>query len=84
MTHEHSDVAGGPGGGEAGAHWAGSAPRREHTQAGARRGGGRAGMGEDGRVLTIATANVNGIRAACRRGMGVWIDERKPDVLLLQ
>jgi len=35
-------------------------------------------------VLTIATANVNGIRAAFRRGMGAWIDERKPDVILLQ
>ena len=35
-------------------------------------------------MLTIATANVNGIRAAFRRGMGAWIDERKPDVLLLQ
>ncbi|MCL3859883.1 exodeoxyribonuclease III [Actinotalea sp. K2] len=35
-------------------------------------------------MLTIATANVNGIRAAFRRGMGDWLDERKPDVLLLQ
>jgi exodeoxyribonuclease-3 len=38
----------------------------------------------DGRVLTIATANVNGIRAAFRRGMGPWIETRRPDVLLLQ
>jgi exodeoxyribonuclease III len=35
-------------------------------------------------VLTIATANVNGIRAALKRGMGEWVDTRKPDVLLLQ
>lgn len=38
----------------------------------------------DGLVLTIATANVNGIRAAFRRGMGAWVETRKPDVLLLQ
>jgi len=36
------------------------------------------------RVLTIATANVNGIRAAYRRGMDAWIASRTPDVLLLQ
>ncbi|GIG30496.1 exodeoxyribonuclease III [Cellulomonas marina] len=35
-------------------------------------------------MLTVATVNVNGIRAAARRGMGLWLDERKPDVLLLQ
>lgn len=35
-------------------------------------------------VLTVATANVNGIRAAYRRGMGEWLAERSPDVLLLQ
>jgi exodeoxyribonuclease-3 len=39
---------------------------------------------EDDRVLRIATANVNGIRAAVRRGMGAWLDEREPDVLCLQ
>ncbi|HEY0187676.1 MAG TPA: exodeoxyribonuclease III [Cellulomonas sp.] len=38
----------------------------------------------DGRVLTVATANVNGIRAAYRRGMGEWVERRRPDVLLLQ
>jgi exodeoxyribonuclease-3 len=38
----------------------------------------------DGPVLTIATVNVNGIRAAFRRGMDTWLDQRKPDVLLLQ
>ena len=41
-------------------------------------------MGLDERVLTIATANVNGIRAAFRRGMGAWVEARRPDVLLLQ
>ncbi|WP_449385673.1 exodeoxyribonuclease III [Cellulomonas soli] len=35
-------------------------------------------------MLTIATVNVNGIRAAFRRGMQEWIDTRRPDVLLLQ
>jgi exodeoxyribonuclease-3 len=38
----------------------------------------------DGLVLTIATANVNGIRAAFKRGLGPWIETRTPDVLLLQ
>ena len=36
------------------------------------------------RVLTIATANVNGIRAAYKRGMSEWVETRKPDVMLLQ
>ncbi|CAM5782317.1 exodeoxyribonuclease III [Cellulomonas persica] len=35
-------------------------------------------------MLSIATVNVNGIRAAFRRGMGDWLESRKPDVLLLQ
>lgn len=35
-------------------------------------------------LLTIATANVNGIRAAVKRGIHDWIAERSPDVLLLQ
>ncbi|UZN02079.1 exodeoxyribonuclease III [Cellulomonas sp. S1-8] len=35
-------------------------------------------------MLRVATVNVNGIRAAYRRGMGEWLDVRKPDVLLLQ
>ncbi len=34
--------------------------------------------------MLIATANVNGIRAAFRRGMGAWLEARRPDVLLLQ
>ncbi len=35
-------------------------------------------------VLIVATANVNGIRAAFRRRMDAWIADRTPDVLLLQ
>lgn len=35
-------------------------------------------------MLTIATVNVNGIRAAWRKGMPTWLAERSPDVLLLQ
>lgn len=51
---------------------------------GRRRGGDVGGVRQDVGVLTIATVNVNGIRAAFRRGMGEWLDVRKPDVLLLQ
>lgn len=40
-------------------------------------------MGLDGGVL-VATVNVNGVRAAFRRGMGGWLAARRPDVLLLQ
>jgi exodeoxyribonuclease-3 len=36
------------------------------------------------RVLTVATANVNGIRAAVRRGIQPWLAGRGPDVLCLQ
>jgi exodeoxyribonuclease-3 len=35
-------------------------------------------------VLTVATVNVNGIRAAVRRGMTPWLARRDPDVLCLQ
>jgi exodeoxyribonuclease-3 len=35
-------------------------------------------------VLTVASVNVNGIRAAFRRGMHAWLVARRPDVLLLQ
>jgi exodeoxyribonuclease-3 len=35
-------------------------------------------------VLRVATANVNGIRAADRRGIRRWLAERGPDVLCLQ
>lgn len=38
----------------------------------------------DDRVLTIATINVNGLRAAVRRGMDAWLASRRPDVVLLQ
>ncbi|GLY13086.1 exodeoxyribonuclease III [Kineosporia sp. NBRC 101677] len=34
--------------------------------------------------MRIATANVNGIRAAERRGMPAWLAERQPDILCLQ
>ncbi|MBU4215372.1 MAG: endonuclease/exonuclease/phosphatase family protein [Actinobacteria bacterium] len=35
-------------------------------------------------TATIATVNVNGVRAAFRRGMGQWLERCAPDVLLLQ
>lgn len=35
-------------------------------------------------TLRIATANVNGIRAAVRRGFGSWLDRRAPDIVALQ
>lgn len=35
-------------------------------------------------TLRIASVNVNGIRAAYRKGMGEWLDERGVDVLALQ
>ena len=35
-------------------------------------------------MLTVATINVNGLRAAVRRGMPAWLEERRPDVMLLQ
>ncbi|SDQ12326.1 exodeoxyribonuclease-3 [Quadrisphaera sp. DSM 44207] len=35
-------------------------------------------------MLTVATVNVNGIRAAVRRGMVPWLREAAPDVLCLQ
>ena len=35
-------------------------------------------------VVRVASVNVNGIRAAYRRGMGAWLSERRPDVLALQ
>ncbi len=34
--------------------------------------------------MRIATVNVNGIRAAARRGMSGWLEASAPDVLLLQ
>lgn len=35
-------------------------------------------------MFSIATVNVNGIRAAFRRGMDAWIAAEQPDVILLQ
>lgn len=35
-------------------------------------------------MLVVASVNVNGVRAAHRRGMPAWLDRRQPDVLLLQ
>lgn len=35
-------------------------------------------------VLSITTMNVNGIRAAYRKGLGEWLEDHQPDVLLLQ
>ena len=34
--------------------------------------------------IVVAAVNVNGVRAAFRRGMGAWLDGARPDVLLLQ
>src|SRR5690625_5318739 len=36
------------------------------------------------RVLSIATVNVNGIRAAFRRGMAGWLESRAPHIITLQ
>jgi len=35
-------------------------------------------------MLSIATVNVNGVRAAARKGMGEWLAAAKPDILCLQ
>ena len=40
-------------------------------------------MGEDGGVLKITAVNVNGIRAAYRKGMADWITANAPDVILI-
>lgn len=37
-----------------------------------------------GSTLRIASANVNGVRAALRRGLAGWLAERAPDVVALQ
>lgn len=34
--------------------------------------------------LSVATINVNGLRAAVRRGMDAWVAQAKPDVMALQ
>ena len=36
------------------------------------------------RQLTIATVNVNGLRAAVKNGMSAWLTERTPDVVTMQ
>jgi exodeoxyribonuclease III len=38
----------------------------------------------DGGSIIVASINVNGIRAAVRRGMRPWLDARAPDVICLQ
>lgn len=35
-------------------------------------------------MLRVATVNVNGIRAAHRRGLGSWLAERDPDIVAIQ
>jgi len=35
-------------------------------------------------VISLATVNVNGIRAAARKGMREWLEEASPDILCLQ
>ena len=35
-------------------------------------------------ALSISTVNVNGVRAAARKGMDTWLDDRRPDVVALQ
>ncbi len=35
-------------------------------------------------MLTVASVNVNGLRAATRKGMHAWLDQRQPDILTLQ
>lgn len=37
-----------------------------------------------GMSLRVATVNVNGVRAAFRKGMGAWLDTREIDILALQ
>ena len=36
------------------------------------------------RTLTVASVNVNGLRAALTNGMGGWVAERRPDVVTMQ
>jgi exodeoxyribonuclease-3 len=40
-------------------------------------------LGSSG-AITVASINVNGIRAAVRRGIGPWLAARSPDVICLQ
>ncbi|SDS93572.1 exodeoxyribonuclease-3 [Microlunatus soli] len=41
-------------------------------------------MRQNARVLRIASLNVNGIRAAVRRGFDDWLSDRDPDIVGLQ
>ena len=34
--------------------------------------------------MLITTFNVNGIRAACRKGLGEWLQRHQPDIVCLQ
>lgn len=38
----------------------------------------------EGRGLSVVTWNVNGIRAAWRKGLRLWLEEQKPDLVFLQ
>lgn len=42
------------------------------------------GISQDQPQLTIVNFNLNGIRAAAKRGFGEWLEQAKPDVLLAQ
>ena len=35
-------------------------------------------------TFTVASVNVNGLRAAARNGMAAWVAERRPDVITMQ
>ena len=36
------------------------------------------------KALNVVTVNVNGVRAAFRKGMAEWLADAKPDILALQ
>lgn len=36
------------------------------------------------RTIRVASVNVNGIRAAARKGMGEWVEQAAPDIITLQ
>jgi len=35
-------------------------------------------------LLRVTSLNVNGLRAAFRKGLGPWLEEQRPDVVCLQ
>ncbi|WP_122819945.1 exodeoxyribonuclease III [Varibaculum vaginae] len=41
-------------------------------------------QGKGGKLLKVATVNVNGIRAAFRKGMAAWLERSESDVVLAQ